>query len=237
MTLQSLVLKEFDAMFQKNSLISISGESGTGKTSLVLYLVANMLTKEKDSENSCFWIQASEQFPKKRLLSMYKEYNEVSNFLLNNFYVAPGNTISSYSEQTYFIQNLLDDRFIFPPDLRFIVIDNISHHLRFQISKVSDIKQRATLLDDFYNNMLCPLILLCQREKITLILLHEVSYNVKLQKTLPFFYSLYSRIKSVNIFLKKSIFSNERVIEIEENQKFHSLFFQLDEKGFHFFFK
>ncbi|MFX0029863.1 MAG: hypothetical protein ACFE8B_11675, partial [Candidatus Hermodarchaeota archaeon] len=51
MTLQSLVLKEFDAMLQKNSLISISGESGTGKTSLVMYLVANMLTKEKDSEN------------------------------------------------------------------------------------------------------------------------------------------------------------------------------------------
>ena len=87
MTLQSLVLQEFDVMFQKNSIISISGESGTGKTSLALYLVSHMLTKEKNPENSCFWIQASEQFPKNRLLSMYKDNNDLGNYLLNNIYL------------------------------------------------------------------------------------------------------------------------------------------------------
>ncbi len=234
MTLQSLVLRRFDELFQKNSIISISGESGTGKTSLALYLITHSLTSKSANNNSCFWIQASEQFPKKRLMSMNKGNNERCNYLLNNIYIAPKRILSSYSEQTHFLNNVADDSFLFPPDLKFIVIDNISHHLRFQISKNSDMKLRTTILDDFYNNNLCPLILRCQREKITLILIHEVSFNVKLQKTLPFFNSLYKRIKGVNISLIKSPISNEREMQIEVGKKVILLNFQMDNYGFNF---
>ena len=129
---------------------------------------------------------------------------------------------------------MVNENFLFPPDLRFIVLDNISHHLRFEISKVDDIRKRTSILDDFYNNILCPLILRCQREKITLILLHEVSFNVKLQKTLPFFHSLYKRIKGVNISLIKSSISKERVMKIEIGKEIASLYFQLKDGGFRF---
>jgi len=234
MTFQRSVLQDFDAMIEKNNIISISGESGTGKTSLGLYLIANSLSKKEISNNSCFWIQASEPFPKKRLISMCIDNSELCTYLLSNIYIAPKRNFSSFSEQSQFLGKIVDDSFIFPPDLKFIVIDNISHHLRYETLKSRDIKQRTILLDDFYNKSICPLILRCQRESIALILIHEVSFNVKIQKTMPFFYSLYKRIKSVNISLTKSPISKEREMKIEIGRTIKSLIYKLDNKGFLF---
>lgn len=230
MALQNVILKSFEKIFQRHSVISISGESGTGKTSLALFLVGQLL----DFKFSCFWIQASESFPKTRLISMHKDQKGKCDYLLNNIYITPSKVIPLYSEQNNLLRRIPNENFLFPLDLRFIVIDNISHHLRFEISKFDDIRKKTSILDDFYNNSLFPLILRCQRESITLILLHEVSFNVKLQKTLPFFYSLYKRIKGVNIFLSKSPISKERTMQIEVENKSVSLIFQLDDNGFLF---
>jgi len=234
MTFQNVVLQGFEKILQHNSVISISGKSGTGKTSLALYLVAHSLTNGDVYKGSCFWIQASEPFPKNRLVSMCKDQNKKCDYLLNNLYITPSKVFPSYSEQNNLLGKMVNENFLFPPDLKFIVIDNISHHLRFEISKVDDIRKRTSILEDIFNNILCPLILRCQRENITLILLHEVSFNVKLQKTLPFFHSLYKRIKSVNIFLRKSLISKDREMVIEIGKKIASLFFQLDNHGFFF---
>ena len=175
MSMQDVVLKSIEKVFQDYSIISIAGESGTGKTSLALFLVGQSL----NFKNSCFWIQVSESFPKNRLISMYKDQKEKCDYLLNNVYITPSKVISLYSEQNNLLGKIANNKFLFPPDLRFIVIDNISHHLRFEISKVDDIRKRTSILDGFYDNILCPLILRCQRESITLILLHEVSFNIK----------------------------------------------------------
>ena len=230
MSMQDVVLKSIEKFFQDYSIISISGESGTGKTSLALFLVGQLL----DFKNSCFWIQASESFPKNRLISMYKEQKEKCDYLLNNVYITPSKVISLYSEQNNLLGKISNNKFLFPPDLRFIVIDNISHHLRFEISKVDDIRKRTSILNDFYDNILSPLILRCQRENITLILLHEVSFNVKLQKTLPFFHSLYKRIKGINIFLSRTLTSKERVMKIEVGDKIIPVIFKLNDNGFKF---
>jgi hypothetical protein len=231
MALKDVVLKGIEKILQKHSIISISGESGTGKTSLALFLVSQSII---NNETSCIWIQASEQFPKRRLISMYRSQKDKCDYLLNNIYITPNKVISSYSEQNYLLCKIKSQNFPLPPDIRFIVIDNISHHLRFEISKVNDIRKRTSILDNFYDKILCPLILRCQREDIALILLHEVSFNVKLQKTLPFFYSLYKRIKGVYFFLSKSQISKGRTMKIEAGDTIASLLFKLNDKGFNF---
>jgi len=113
MILQNAVLKGFERIFQHHSVISVSGESGTGKTSLALFLVSQSL----DFKNSCFWIQASEQFPRRRLVSMYKDNNEKCNYLLDNIYITPNNVLQSYSKQVTLLEKMGNENFIFPPDL------------------------------------------------------------------------------------------------------------------------
>lgn len=60
-------------VLNERRIISISGESGTGKTTLALQLISSGLTQEESSEDKALWIQASELFPKKRLHSLYKK--------------------------------------------------------------------------------------------------------------------------------------------------------------------
>lgn len=194
-------------------IISISGESGTGKTTLALQLVGNILTKTKSDKGSCVWIQASEQFPKNRLLTLFKHSPSKINYLLKNIFIFPRiKPFSNYKGQSTFF-NELGTRLL-PPNVKFIVIDNISHHLRFAASLFSDLKTRAKLLDQFFNSQLFPVIMRCLRDNIILILIHEVSYNPSLEKTQPFFNKLYSRIQAININLSKSFNSNVKEMKI-----------------------
>ncbi len=203
------------SLSQRNrSAISISGKSGTGKTILALQFVSTILTGEKPYENSCVWIQASELFPKKRLLSLYKTSPGKLDYLLKNIFVIPRNKpFSNYKEQSTFFNEL--GTLILPSNLKFIVIDNISHHLRFAASLTSDIKRRVILLNQFFSSQLFPLIMQCLRENIILILIHEVSFNPSSGKTQPFFNKLYSRIQTVSITLSKNFRSNVKTMEID----------------------
>jgi len=194
-------------------IISISGKSGTGKTTLALQIVSNILTNEAPYEGSCVWIQASELFPKKRLVSLFKTSPEKINYLLRSIFVFPRrNPFSNFREQSTFFDDL--NKIILPSDAKFMVIDNISHHLRLAGSLTSDIKRKIVLYDQFFNSQLFPLIMRCLRDNIALIILHEVSFNPALGKTLPFFNKLYSRIQAVNITLSKGFKSNTKKMEI-----------------------
>lgn len=203
---------------QRNrSAISISGKSGTGKTILALQLISTILT-ERLLENSCVWIQTSELFPKKRLLSLYKTSPGKLDYLLKNIFVIPRNKpFSNYKEQSTFFNEL--GTLLLPSNVKFIVIDNISHHLRLAVSLSSDIKRRVILLDQFFSSQLFPLIMRCLREKIILILIHEVSFNPSSGKTQPFFNKLYSRIQTVSITLSKNFRSNKKTMEIDCGDK------------------
>ena len=59
-------------VLRERRIISVSGESSTGKTTLALQLVASAISCESAGDDHCVWIQASEQFPKKRLRTFFK---------------------------------------------------------------------------------------------------------------------------------------------------------------------
>ena len=55
---KSPLINLFKYLFDNRLPISVSGESGTGKTTLALYLVGNILISEEKYRGSCIWIQA-----------------------------------------------------------------------------------------------------------------------------------------------------------------------------------
>ena len=235
MTFQESVMDSIQNLFHNNTVISISGESGTGKTSLSLFLLGNFLTASIPYESSGIWIQASESFSRKRLVSLFREESEKLKYLSNNIFVIPGSgPFSSYESQFDQLKKFSRNDYLFPPDTRFIVIDNISHHLRFKFSQINDIEQRSYLINNFYDTILNPLIFRCQRESINLLLIHEVSFDVKTQQTRPYFSKLYERIRGVHISLSKCLISNQRTVNLTFNNTQSSFKFILANKGFIF---
>lgn len=228
MQVQKPLISYIEKIILNHSVVSISGESATGKTSFALYMVGKLI----EDPSCCIWVQASEVFPKARLKAMFQNDQEKNNYLLKNTLIAPPRPFQSYSEQANFLLPFVDS--LFPPDLKFIIIDNISHHLRYELSTKTEIREKVNLLDEFYESILYPLILKCQRENVILILIHEVSFDVSSQRTRPFFYKLYERIKGLQIVLNKSLFSKERTMEIDTGKKTVSFGFTMKEDGFYF---
>jgi len=108
------------SLSQRNrSVISISGKSGTGKTILALQIGSTILTSEKPYESSFVWIQASESFTKKRLISLFKTSPGKLNYLLKNIFVIPRNKpFSNYKEQSTFFNEL--GTLLLPSNVKFI---------------------------------------------------------------------------------------------------------------------
>lgn len=205
-------------VLNERRIISISGESGTGKTTLALQLISSGLTQEENSEDKALWIQASELFPKKRLHSLYKNSNGKSTVLLKKIFLHPRSSpFLTYEAQSSFFKSLRST--IFPYGTKYLTIDNISHHLRLAVSCCSNFKQRTALLDEFFSSQLFPIIMRCLRENIVLILIHEVSFNPTAGKNLPFFNKLYSRINSVNVNLSKTFGSKNKTIVISSRDE------------------
>jgi len=215
---------------KKNGLISIAGKSGTGKTTLALQFVSTLMTLENPYRNQCVWIQASEQFPKKRLRSLFESYPDKVDYVLKNIFVAPGiKPFSTYQGQSAYFRKL--KTVIFPNDARFIVIDNISHHLRFFASSHSGFKERGVILNEFFSVQLFPLIMRCLREKIVLILIHEVSFVPSSGKIKPFFSKLYDRIDSINIYLSKTMGSSLKQMEVSSKGTSTKFVYEIGESG------
>jgi len=193
---------EIHKLMNRHKIINISGESGTGKTTLALQLVGNFLTATYPFEECCIWVQASESFPIKRLSRMFANTPQEFSYLQQNIFTIPHNTtLNTYFDQSKLLGNILNGHSILPPNLRFVVIDNISHHLRYEISKYKDIKFITSLIDDFYDSQLLPLLMFCQREGIYLVLLHEISYDPNAEKSRSFLFKLYDRLDTIKIEL------------------------------------
>lgn len=197
-----------------NNIISISGESGTGKTTLALQLIGRFMTYEEPFVNTCVWIQAGEKFPLRRLTQLFSQKRRLDYIHENIFVIPPQNPIRTHNQQTSIIQHLIDPEGNIPHSLKYIVIDNISHHLRYKLTQYNNAKDASSLLNTFYETQLMPLMLFCTQQKITLILIHEVTYSPKDQYNRPFFYKLYDRIDMINIVLHNILIQNRKNLQI-----------------------
>jgi len=232
--LSNINISSLFTLLNERKIISVSGESGTGKTTLALQLVASALTQQDAFDDQAVWIQASEQFPKKRLCTFFKSSNKTPEALMKKIFLYPITTpFLRYEDQSAFLRTLRSA--ILPYNTKYLVIDNISHHLRLAASRCFDIKQKTALLDDFFDSQLFPLIMRCLREEIVLILIHEVSFDPKLGKNQPFFNKLYSRINSVNVCLSKpfNFKSKTKLMELvsKGNKITSELKYQILEQG------
>ena len=214
-------------------MVSIAGESGSGKTTLAYQLMGNMIALPYCK--SSLWIQASEHFSLKRFSIMFEGYPEKLNYLKKNVFVVPARgTFRSYDEQCNFVGKISNNETILPLDLKCIVIDNISHHLRREISNTLDIKARVSILNDFFNSQLVPLFLFCRKNLICLMLIHEFTYDPGLNKNVPFFYKLYERTKSLEIMLTKQFNSSVREMKLSGANLNRSYRYTLNDDGFRF---
>ncbi|MFX1237341.1 MAG: hypothetical protein ACFE8P_06420, partial [Promethearchaeota archaeon] len=174
------------------------------------YIIGEYLSREENLESSCLWIQASEQFSKKRIEKIYAPHQSKNTHILSNVFVLPGkNPCKNLIEQQQILNKIVNPRTLLPPDLKYIVIDNISHHLRYEISKTNDVAVIMKMMNQFFEMHLLPLIMYSQREGIVIVFLHEITYVPTLNQEKPFFYKLYDRIDCIHIQLMNSIGKNK----------------------------
>ncbi|MHA1914455.1 MAG: AAA family ATPase [Promethearchaeota archaeon] len=218
MQYQEQTLGELYRIFLTDTLISISGESGAGKTTLAQLLMGNLLVRQPPYFGSCIWVQASEKFPHRRLSQLFHTSAERLEYLKQNIFITPQSSfINSYEDFLDSIHHLTEKNSILPPDLRYIVVDNISHHLRYEISQIADVKKIVDIQDNFYDDMLLPLIMFCQRNNTHLILIHENTFVPRLNTSKPFFYKLYERVRHIHFVLSKSYNSTVRNLIIQHD--------------------
>lgn len=178
---------------KKSKVISISGPSASGKTTLALELISK-ISREENS----IWIQASEHFPRRRLDSLLPYDESQKAYVMRNTFLVPAtHVVMSFEELRAILINLNYQDF--PPETRFIVIDNISHHLRYALSQCGEVGVRSKIVNSFFDEILFPLIMRCFREGIHLILIHEVSQDIETGKTRSFYSKLFNRIDSLAI--------------------------------------
>ena len=119
-----------------------------------------------------------------------------------------------------------------PPDVKFIVIDNISHHLRYERSLNKDFQNASELLDSFYEEVMMPIMLFCLREDIYLFLIHEISYNPDINRSQPFFWKLYERLNMVNITLESDWYQKTNILKIFDEKNYLELPYVIYDMGF-----
>lgn len=223
---------DLQSLIQQKCILSLYGKSGTGKTSLALKFVGWSMTRNKIFQDQCIWIQASECFPARRLNQLFGEETEKLRYIHKNIFISPlKHPFLSYQEQNEYLSEI--ETKVLPPDLRYIVIDNISHHLRFEISKYSAISKKLILLNKFYETQILPLVLLCHVKNIILILIHEVSFNPSLERTVPFFHKLYSRLECIEVDLQKNQFTDQNILRLRHLGFQKQVEYRIYEKGFH----
>ena len=216
-------------LFSYSRILNISGEAGSGKTNLALHLAAELL----NNDESCIWVQANELFPYNRLKQIYND--QKSSKILDLIFLIPKNRpIQSYEEQRSVIQNLADHNTMLPPETKIIVIDNISHHLRFEVGSLrTEVAKVKTIQDQFYEEQLLPLISLCNRNFINLILIHEITYDPTINDTRNYFYKLYDRINSITIILRSQMNTQKKKMEISYSDSLKIFSYTIGHKGVH----
>ncbi len=222
----SLFLEGIKKLLSFSTVLSISGESGTGKTSLALQLIGEL----PSSQESCIWIQACEEFPNNRLSQLF-EGLRLQKIKEKTYIIPKERPIQTYLEQTTIIQNILHPDTFLPPSTKMIVIDNISHHLRFELGIRFTIEEVCRSQNRFYEEQLFPLISLCNRNSINLILIHEVTFDPSTKSNRLFFFKLYDRIGCINIILRNKIGTKKKEMEISFNSSSKLFSYGINQKG------
>lgn len=219
------VIEELSAYIQ-NPLLSISGESGLGKTTLAQQIIGSLLAKTGDT---CIWVQASERFSKTRFKALFPTtYSE----RLGKVFIAPSyGVFQSSLEQAEFLRRLHREKMMLPPSTKYLVIDNISHHLRYEVLKGKDIESISQTLNRFFEECLSPLLFFCQTHFIFLVLIHESTYNPKEDRSEKFYNKLYSRLDSTEIILEKDNFSDKKVLTVMKNGSKKSYEYRITREG------
>ena len=211
--MQNIIVERFSGILSQHKIISIVGESSTGKTTLVLQLIANLMNRNQSKNEQTIWIQAFENFPKKRLKTIYQNQLGVASTLLKRIFVIPKEKpFSNITSQSNFFKNFKN--LVLPPHIKYIVIDNISHHLRFAQANISDLRKRMKFMNEFFNQELFPLIMLCLRENYYLFLIHEVSFDPHSGQLNAYNTQLFERLKAVEIYLSKALGTNLKSMKI-----------------------
>ena len=237
MLTQSTIFEGLKKLISKKNIISISGASGLGKTTLAQYLIGKLLINFRTQDYCSIWIQASEAFSSKRLSKIFEKNPIELEYIKNNVYIIPSKKpCVSYLEQNSVLKSIWSKDSIFSPDLKFIVIDNISHHLRYELSNSHDIESTVSIINSFFDQQLHPLIMFCEREDITLFLIHEVTYDPIHDRIAPFCYKLYDRINSLDLILKKKDITQEKIMEINYDNLNWAFNYLLVDQGLKFKF-
>ena len=229
---QKIIYDGLKKLISRNRIISISGASGLGKTTLAQYLIGKLLIDFRSQEYCSYWVQASEAFSRKRLSKLFEKSPVELEYIKDNIYILPGKKqCVSYLEQNQVLKSIWSEDAIISPDLKFLVIDNISHHLRYELSVSPDIETTVSIINRFFDQQLQPLIMFCQREDITLFLIHELTYDPVHDRQAPFCYKLYDRINALNILLKKEFFTQEKTMHIDLGNSTFSTKYRLCGEG------
>lgn len=112
-----------------------------------------------------------------------------------------------------------------------MVIDNISHHLRFELSRSNSIEDKVHILDEFFESVLIPLFFFCEFHKITLVFVHEVSYNPTQDKIVMFNDQLFRRLDGLKIELRKNLFTHQYYIHFHTHSQCKSYEYQIRQRG------
>lgn len=232
----SQIYEGLKKLISGNRIISISGASGLGKITLAQYLVGKLLIDFRAQEYCSYWVQASEAFSRKRLSTLFEKNLAAMEYIKSNIYIIPRKKpCSSFLEQNNVLKSIWSADSIVSPDLKFLVIDNISNHLRYELSLSQSIESTVSLIDRFFEQQLQPLIMFCQRENIVLILIHEVTYDPKSDRQAPFCHKLYDRIATLDIILRKEFSTQEKIMHIDLGDTSFSTKYVLCDEGLVFF--
>ena len=231
MSFQNLIYKEFQGLLSEQKIVSIIGESGTGKTTLALQLVSNLMTsKDSKINNQTIWVQASESFPKKRLLRIYQDNPELASSLLKNIFLIPKQKpFPNITSQSRFLRNFKN--LMLPPLVKNIVIDNISHHLRFAWANITSFQKKMKLMNDFFNNQLFPLIMFGLSNNYQIFFIHEVSFDPHSGQLRAYNSQLFDRIKILEIQLIKSIGTQLKSMKISTVDASKQFTYEITDRG------
>lgn len=229
----SRIISGFNSLISHNTVISISGSSGTGKSTLAQYLVGNYTLLETSIPVLCFWLQASQKFSKNRLKQLFGRDLERYSRVKESIFVSPREKpCSSYLEQSTLLIDLISKQHVFPNFLKFLVIDNISCHLRAEILNAPSFESKMHLQDDFFDDQLSKLVFMCFKMNVKLVLIHEMSYNPKKNENLPFLSNMYDRLGTTEFILESTFRKKYNMLTIKTGN-FKKLFkFRIINEGF-----